>query len=39
VLALDGVDLAAGDGAAVSDAPAIALRAHELSEVLVFDLA
>jgi redox-sensitive bicupin YhaK (pirin superfamily) len=39
VLALDGVDLAAGDGAAVSDAPAIALRAHEPSEVLVFDLA
>jgi redox-sensitive bicupin YhaK (pirin superfamily) len=36
---LAGVPLAAGDGAALSDEPALALRAAEPSEVLVFDLA
>jgi redox-sensitive bicupin YhaK (pirin superfamily) len=38
-IALDGQALAAGDGAAVSDAPTLALRATAPSEVLVFDLA
>jgi redox-sensitive bicupin YhaK (pirin superfamily) len=38
-IALDGQALAAGDGAAVSDAPTLAFRATAPSEVLVFDLA
>ena len=38
-VALDGVALVAGDGAAVSGVPTIALRATAPSEVLVFDLA
>ena len=36
--ALDGVELASGDGAAVTDATALSVRAHDESEVLVFDL-
>jgi quercetin 2,3-dioxygenase len=36
---LDGTALRQGDGAAVSDAPSVTLRATETSEILLFDLA
>jgi redox-sensitive bicupin YhaK (pirin superfamily) len=36
---LNGQDLSAGDGAAVSDEPGLAIRAEGPSEVLLFDLA
>ncbi|HJQ82908.1 MAG TPA: pirin family protein [Candidatus Binatia bacterium] len=36
---VDGTSLAPGDGAAVSDAQSVTLRAREPSEVLLFDLA
>ena len=35
---LDGIELAAGDGAAVSDAPRLTLRARDDAELLLFDL-
>jgi redox-sensitive bicupin YhaK (pirin superfamily) len=38
-LELNGVELRAGDGAAVSDEPRLTLRASEPSELLLFDLA
>jgi hypothetical protein len=38
-VALGGAELAAGDGAAVSDEPGLAIRAEEASELLLFDLA
>ncbi len=38
-LALNGQELKEGDGAAISDESAIALKAKDKSEVLVFDLA
>ncbi len=38
-LELNGVELRAGDGAAVSDEPRLILRASEPSELLLFDLA
>lgn len=37
-LAVNGADLAAGDGAAVSDEPVLRFRASEDAELLVFDL-
>jgi hypothetical protein len=37
-LELNGVELRAGDGAAVSDEPRLVLRAGEPSELLLFDL-
>ena len=39
VLELNGVELRAGDGAAVSDEPRLVMRATEPSELLLFDLA
>lgn len=38
-LTLDGHALAAGDGAAVSGEPVVALTALEPAEILLFDLA
>jgi hypothetical protein len=37
-LELNGVELQAGDGAAISDETRLALRAVEASELLLFDL-
>lgn len=39
VVTVNGEDLQAGDGAALSDSPRVAIRARERSEVLLFDLA
>ncbi len=36
---LNGTELKAGDGAAISDETEIRVKAHELSEILLFDLA
>jgi redox-sensitive bicupin YhaK (pirin superfamily) len=38
-ITLNGIDLKQGDGAAVSDEPAIAIAATEPAEILLFDLA
>src|SRR5205823_10305360 len=38
-VALNGISLAAGDGAAVSEESALAIRATEPAEVMLFDLA
>ncbi|MFN0133251.1 MAG: pirin family protein [Phycisphaerales bacterium] len=38
-ITVDGVELKQGDGAAISDAAAVTIRAKEASEVLAFDLA
>jgi redox-sensitive bicupin YhaK (pirin superfamily) len=39
LVSLDGEELVVGDGAAISEAPALRIKAEERSEILLFDLA